>query len=68
MKKSTGISLSAMMFMEYFIWSAWYVTMGTYMKAQLQSNDIHIGAAFSALAIATMISPFVVFHWFRIAA
>lgn len=52
--------LSAMMFMEYFIWSAWYVTLGTYMKAQLQSNDIHIGAAFSALAIATMISPFIV--------
>lgn len=47
-----------MMFMEYFIWSAWYVTMGTYMKAHLQSDDIHIGAAFSALAIATMISPF----------
>ncbi|MCA0398753.1 MAG: nucleoside permease [Bacteroidetes bacterium] len=60
MKKSTGISLSAMMFMEYFIWSAWYVTMGTYMKAQLHSSDIHIGAAFSALAIATMISPFFV--------
>ena len=49
-----------MMFMEYFIWSAWYVTMGTYMKAHLQSDDIHIGAAFSALAIATMISPFFV--------
>ncbi len=52
--------MSAMMFMEYFIWSAWYVTMGTYMKAHLQSDDIHIGAAFSALAIATMISPFFV--------
>ncbi len=52
--------LSGMMFLEYFIWSAWYVTMGTYMKANLQSSDVQIGAAFSALAIATMISPFFV--------
>ena len=60
MKKSIGIMLSFMMFLEYFIWSAWYVTMGTYMRANLQASDVQIGAAFSALAIATMISPFFV--------
>ncbi|MBC6492958.1 nucleoside permease [Flavihumibacter stibioxidans] len=57
MKKMTGASLALMMFLQYFIWSAWYVTMGTYMKANLGSTDVHVGAAFSALAIATMISP-----------
>lgn len=50
--------LSVMMFLEYFVWGAWYVTMGTYMSTFLQSSGIQIGAAYSALAIATMISPF----------
>ena len=54
MKLTTGISLSIMMLLEYFVWGAWYVTMGTYMSEHLGSTGIHIGAAYSALAIATM--------------
>ena len=60
MRKAIGASLAVMMFLQYFTWSAWYVTMGTYMKNNLGSSDVQIGAAFSALAIATMISPFFV--------
>ncbi len=58
MKPTVFSKLSVMMLLEYFIWGAWYVTMGTYMSEFLKSNGIQIGAAYSALAIATMISPF----------
>jgi nucleoside transporter len=60
MKSTAFVQLSLMMFLEYFIWGSWYVTMSTYMANNLHSSGIQIGAAYSALAIATMISPFIV--------
>ena len=58
MKPKTIITLSIMMFLQYYIWGSWYVTMGTFMTEFLKSTGIQIGAVYSALAIATMISPF----------
>jgi nucleoside transporter len=58
MKPTVFAKLSVMMLLEYFIWGSWYVTMSTYMSEFLKSSGVQIGAAYSALAIATMISPF----------
>src|SRR3712207_3842132 len=52
--------LSALMFLQFFIWGAWYVTMGTYLANALQADGVDIGNAYSAMSIATIISPFFV--------
>lgn len=59
-QSSLKIKLSAFNFLQYFIWGAWYVSMGTYLANTLKFGGQEIGAAYGAFAIGSMISPFIV--------
>jgi nucleoside transporter len=56
MKRAMYLQLSGMMFLEFFVWGAWYVTVGNYMGAIGMTDLIYW--AYTVGPIGAIISPF----------
>lgn len=59
MKIKTNIQLSVMMFLQFFMWGTWFVTMGTYLGTQLNTDADSIGVAYMTQAWGAIIAPFI---------
>ena len=58
MKTTTRVQLSTLMFIQYFVWGTWYVTMGTYLF-KIGFSGLDIGAAYSTVSWGAIVSPFI---------
>ncbi|MEN5375790.1 MULTISPECIES: nucleoside permease [Sphingobacterium] len=60
MSTSIRFKLSFMMFLEFFIWGAWFVTLGTYLSKNLQAQPLEIANVFSTQSLGAIIAPFII--------
>jgi len=60
MKLGTSIRLSVMMFLEFFIWGSWFVTLGTFLSANLQASGLQTANVFSTQSYGAIIAPFII--------
>ncbi|MFS2185483.1 nucleoside permease [Mucilaginibacter sp. Mucisp84] len=54
------VKLSTMMFLEFFIWGAWFVTMGTYLTVTLKATGTQNAGAYATQSLGAIIAPFVI--------
>lgn len=57
MNLKTYLRLSVMMFLEFFVWGAWFVTLGTYLNA-INFSGTQVGYTYLMNNIAAIVSPF----------
>jgi nucleoside transporter len=58
MKPSTRVQLMTMMFLQFFIWGAWYGQMSKYLFQELGATGTQVGLAYTAFSLAMIIAPF----------
>ena len=57
MNSTTRIQLSVMMFLQFFIWGGWFVTLGTFLGKNLNASGGEIAMAFSTQSWGAIIAP-----------
>jgi nucleoside transporter len=60
MLTTTRVKLSVMMFLQFFVWGAWYGQMSKYLLTQLNASGDQVGNAYAAFSLAMIVAPFFV--------
>ena len=60
MKSTTRIQLSLMMFLEFFIWGGWFVTLGTFLGTNLSATGGQTASVYSTQSWGAIIAPFII--------
>ena len=60
MNSIAKFQLSFMMFLEFFIWGGWFVTMGIYLPNTLDASGVEIASAYSSQSWGAIIAPFII--------
>jgi nucleoside transporter len=60
MNVTTRVKLSTMMFLEFFIWGSWFVTLGTFLDKNLSATGSQTAAVFSTQSWGAIIAPFII--------
>ncbi|WP_339656191.1 MFS transporter, partial [uncultured Salegentibacter sp.] len=60
MKSLTRFQLSTMMFLEFFIWGGWFVTLGTFLPQNLEATGAQTAMAFSTQSWGAIVAPFII--------
>ena len=61
MKLTTRLQLSSMMFLNFFVWGIWFVTMGTYLtKGNIGASGSQTGLAYGTQSLGAIVAPFIV--------
>jgi nucleoside transporter len=60
MNSTIRLKLSFMMFLEFFVWGAWFVSLGTFLAANLTASGSQTAAVFSTQSWGAIIAPFII--------
>ena len=60
MHSKTKLQLSSMMFLEFFIWGGWFVTMGTFLSQSFNASGSQLATAYETQSIGAIIAPFII--------